>query len=130
MAMAEDSICLRCGECCRLKARTPSGLVVFTPFRCKHQAVDGHCMVYEHRHSVNPACLTIEEAIVASCLPDTCPYVAGKTNYHGPVDKPELWRNPEDVVRAGRALGATPKEIDRAIAENCMGWKSIPGVNK
>lgn len=125
--MAEESLCLQCGNCCKQKLRFPDGTIAYSPFRCKFQRLDGSCGVYATRFRSNPRCLTIEEAIAANCLPRECPYVRGIPNYWGPRDHPELWRNkPENVMRAAQLAEATPEDLEAALRIYCPDWKRIP----
>jgi uncharacterized cysteine cluster protein YcgN (CxxCxxCC family) len=109
----------------------PNGTVVYTPFSCNFQHLDGSCGVYANRHRIKgDTCLTIEQAIVAHCLPADCPYVRHIPDYWGPRDNPELWKDPGLVRLCGRRFGIDPKEIERVVAERCGDWKQVPGANK
>jgi uncharacterized cysteine cluster protein YcgN (CxxCxxCC family) len=111
---------MRCGRCCRLKTRLENGAVIFTPFSCRFQGLDGACSVYANRHRIcGPTCLTIEQAIVAHCLPDDCPYVRNLPGYWGPRESPQLWKDPKLVRLCGQRFGIAPKEIERVVKECC-----------
>lgn len=111
---------MRCGRCCRMKSLLPNGAVIFTPFSCPHQHMDGACGVYANRHRIRGAtCLTIEQAIVAHCLPDDCPYVRRIPGYWGPRESPDLWKDPKLVRLCGQRFGIDPAEIERKVKECC-----------
>jgi|GEM_PF-1300481 len=70
-----ESLCNHCGKCCYQKiivGRT----VYITPFPCHY--LDTHtnmCTVYDRRHELNPACLSIETGMKHSAFPLDCGYV-------------------------------------------------------
>lgn len=83
---ANEAKCRRCGECCRIKARTPVGPVALD-FHCP-AFVGYQCLIYKERQRLLLAitgakCLTLKEAIEERNLPKRCPYVADDKTYDG-----------------------------------------------
>lgn len=75
-----ESICRRCGECCREKVRLENGRVVYLDFFCPALDVKTKkCRIYKNRHAILPAaigvlCLSIEQALRSNEVPSHCEY--------------------------------------------------------
>ena len=83
---AHESLCRKCGQCCRVVVRGFDGIRRHTGERCPYLgALSNLCIVYERRHEQWQGrpfdCLTIDEAIKARSLPNDCPYVQGVDGY-------------------------------------------------
>jgi len=81
----KEDICRQCGRCCCAKLILDDNEIVYLPYPCPY--LDEHtrrCTVYEHRHAVNPNCLTLDEGIRLGVFPADCPYVADLNGYRPP----------------------------------------------
>jgi uncharacterized cysteine cluster protein YcgN (CxxCxxCC family) len=83
----EEDLCVRCGECCRLKKR--HGRTVFAKKeKCPHNC-DNLCTIYgsdQHQYLKNmKACLSAEEAWRNGLMPKKCPYVKFYNAKYGKV---------------------------------------------
>lgn len=86
----DESICRRCGECCRIKVELPGGRVVLTGEYCKHLDVaTKRCRVYAMRHLLlaRDKCLSVPDAVRLRMLPGDCPYVSGVEGYRAAWDE-------------------------------------------
>ena len=73
-----ESICKKCGKCCYEKVDLGRGVIRYTDEPCQYLDPDTNlCTVYEHRHEVEPDCisLTLELVRTLSWLPEDCAYV-------------------------------------------------------
>jgi len=102
--VADPSLCERCGRCCCVKIYV-DGELVYTPYFCKYyDPATRLCTVYEHRHEVNPRCLTVEEGIALGVFPADCPYVRDLPDYHPPREHctpEELGQHKKQLEHAG-----------------------------
>lgn len=87
-----ESICRRCGRCCRQKFRVGDDILI-TDIPCEFLDLETHtCTVYPQRFFKQPLCSSIEIAVAGNAQPDDCPYVGGNSNYRTPLlldDHPE-----------------------------------------
>ena len=85
-----ESLCRRCGTCCRNKVLAGSPPRVFIlATACQYLNPDDHtCLVYRDRHTVRPDCLDVFAALKQGLLPGDCPYVAAYAppDYVPPID--------------------------------------------
>lgn len=80
-----EAKCKRCGRCCYQKV-IYKNKIYYTPYPCPYLDVRTRlCTVYEHRHSVNPYCLSVEEGLKLGVFPADCPYTKDVPNYKPPV---------------------------------------------
>jgi uncharacterized protein len=79
---AHEALCTRCGKCCYQKIII--GRTVFiTPFPCEYLDTDtNQCTIYEHRHELNPHCLSVEAGLEQNAFPIECPYVEAQAPRH------------------------------------------------
>jgi uncharacterized cysteine cluster protein YcgN (CxxCxxCC family) len=77
--------CNRCGKCCYYKVYI-LGQSYFSDKHCPFFDPETNlCKNYEDRFSNGVGCLTVEEAIEKSALPNDCPYVEDIEDYEGPI---------------------------------------------
>ena len=82
-----EAKCKRCGRCCLTKIqvwdkRTGKLYGKLTGQHCPYwDPVSKLCTVYDRRKEVWPGCLSVNQAIEQSILPNDCPYVKGKIGY-------------------------------------------------
>jgi len=90
--LQDESVCQRCGKCCKYALITPEGAVLsISSLSCKFLERDPEssnysCSVYEKRHAHNEACewcLPITEAVKRGYFPNRCPYVKDIEGYQG-----------------------------------------------
>ena len=97
--MAFEERCRRCGRCCVSKVII-GGEVHFTPFFCRHLDMKTQlCTIYDHRHELNPDCLSVEEGILLGVFPADCPYVARYPHYRPPHEEYTEVRSLFDLLR-------------------------------
>ena len=90
----DESLCLRCGRCCREKIRAADGTVVFTDIPCAF--LDGAtnlCRAYADRFRRQPRCSSARASAAIGALPHDCPYVADWPEYPKTAtlaERPEL----------------------------------------
>ena len=122
-AAAYEALCRHCGICCHHKVRD-GAVVVITDVPCEFfDAATCLCTVYPRRFEEQPQCATAETSVMAGTLPDTCPYVGGRSNYRAPLflrDHPEYEEAinrifPERV--AGKLLKNAAKALGRPKGE-------------
>ena len=83
---AREAICRRCGRCCYAKLLV-GDQIIYTDTPCAHLDTDTNlCRVYEHRHAVNPDCLSVKQGIRRGVFPVDCPYVADVEGYRAPIE--------------------------------------------
>ena len=83
----DPSLCKKCGRCCYVKLIIGDE-IVYTPYPCPFLDEETRlCTIYEHRHRLNPDCLTIEEGIKLGVFPADCPYVKDIPNYRPPREE-------------------------------------------
>jgi len=79
-----EAVCQRCGRCCYYKVFIDDDLY-YTPFPCRFLDPKTRlCTVYEKRHEINRACISLVNAIEMEILPPDCPYVRDLEGYRGP----------------------------------------------
>lgn len=80
-----ESLCRRCGTCCRIKIGLSDGSYIVHPsISCPFLSEDNFCTVYEKRHVAIElkVCCTREEMLNRDyILPDGCPYVGLRPGY-------------------------------------------------
>jgi hypothetical protein len=82
---AREATCLRCGRCCYAKLLI-GDQIIYTDTPCAHLDIDTHlCTIYEHRHGVNPDCLSVKQGIRRAVFPADCPYVTDVPDYKAPT---------------------------------------------
>lgn len=77
-----ESVCLRCGRCCRLKKKV-GRFHKLSSCDCEHLSfIDGvaFCSIYNNRLNTvlsnNNVCVSAEVAYESGLLPPDCPYIA------------------------------------------------------
>ena len=82
---ALESLCRRCGACCRIRIGLSDGSYIVHPsLSCLFLSENNFCTVYEKRHIAieSKLCCTREEMINRDyILPDGCPYVGLRQGY-------------------------------------------------
>ena len=82
------NLCIDCpvrGLCCYHSKKFGNNNIITNP--CRY--LDGDrklCTIYEERFTINPICLTIEEAITKGQLPKECLYVFNNKKYQKRID--------------------------------------------
>lgn len=120
---AYEALCRRCGICCLQKVRD-GATVVITDVPCQFlDVMTCLCTVYPRRFEEQPQCATAAASVEAGTLPETCPYVGGRSNYRAPLmlaDHPEY----EDAINrifperlAGKVLKGAAGALDRCRKE-------------
>lgn len=74
-----EAICAKCGKCCYEKVDLGCGEIRYTDEPCQHLDTKTRlCTIYEHRHEVEPDCISLTEELVRTLhwLPEECAYVA------------------------------------------------------
>lgn len=106
-----------------MKGRDPrSGRVYLTPLHCRY--LDRRtrlCRVYADRHRQAAWCLSAQQAVTASLVPNECGYAAAIQGYSGPQKLPtKYWLSAEGRAQL-RALadrhGVWPAELDAVIRD-------------
>lgn len=96
-----ESLCRRCGKCCRYRVRRAGGGFYYTPFHCPWLDREAKtCTIYENRRELRAQCCSIEKAARISVLPNDCPYVQGIKGYEGPEEFPDFWEQSDEVIQA------------------------------
>ena len=110
-----ESLCDRCGLCCRLKEEyEDTGEVVATPMACRMLDIETCCCRdYENRQIHVPGCeiLTAEKVREFSWLPSSCAYRLLAEGYDLPSWHPLVTGDPQSAHKAGFSV------IDRVISE-------------
>lgn len=91
--MSDESLCLKCGRCCRKKVMR-KGKVVALKVSCPLlDTATNLCLAYEQRHKMKQhicgyPCGSVDAGIEARILPDDCPYAKDIKDYKCIV---EVW---------------------------------------
>lgn len=96
-----ESLCHRCGDCCRLSLKLPHPAggdvrVLVPELPCRYLVQDGDvvaCAVYGKRAELAPWCEGTEDGMTAGLYTERCGYVEGADWYSGSV------RVPDDFLR-------------------------------
>jgi len=79
-----EDLCRKCGLCCHAKVIVGDDVFVLSEHCPYLDPATNLCTIYEHRHELNPQCLTVEQGIRFRAFPADCPYVAGLADYRPP----------------------------------------------